>query len=77
MSNEILVLKQKWGRDSMGVSLSGTLYVSAFVGGEGKGRAVQLTMDNDHFTLTEEQVIELIGVLQKRIIGIKGYNATD
>ena len=75
MSKEILELEQKFGAE-MGEQNSKRLIVTAFVGGE-HGAGIQLTMDNDCFTLTEQQARELIVVMQKRLAHEKGFNATD
>ena len=75
MSKEILELEQKFGAE-MGEQNSKRLIVTAFVGGE-YGACIQLTTDNDYFTLTEEQVKELINVMQKRLAYEEGFNATD
>ena len=75
MSKEILELEQKFGEE-MGEQNSKRLIVTAFVGGE-YGACIQLTTDNDYFTLTEEQVFELIIVLLKRLNHEKGFNTTD
>jgi hypothetical protein len=74
MSHEILDLEQQFGNEMRRVSKK--LIVTAFMGGK-HGSCIQLTTDNDYFTLTEKQVAELIGVLQKRLAGEKGFNATD
>jgi hypothetical protein len=74
MSKEILELEQKFGEE-MGEQ-SNRLIVTAFIGGE-HGACIQLTTDKDYFTLTENQVLELITVLLKRLNHEEGYNATD
>ena len=74
MSKDILELEQKFGEE-MGEQ-SRRLIVTAFVGGE-YGACIQLTTDKDYFTLTEEQVKELINVMQKRLNHEEGFNATD
>ena len=74
MSKDILELEQKFGEE-MGEQ-SNRLIVTAFIGGE-HGACIQLTMDNDCFTLTEQQARELIVVMQKRLAHEKGFNATD
>ena len=74
MSKDILELEQKFGEEM--VEQSRRLIVTAFVGGE-YGACIQLTTDKDYFTLTEEQVKELINVMQKRLNHEEGFNATD
>ena len=74
MSKDILELEQQFGEE-MGEQ-SRRLIVTAFVGGE-YGACIQLTTDKDYFTLTEEQVKELINVMRKRLNHEEGFNATD
>ncbi len=73
MSKDILELEQQF---SEGMGSSRRCIVTAFVGGK-YGACIQLTLDNDCFTLTEVQVKELINVLQKRLAHKRGFNATD
>ena len=75
MSNDILELNQQFGLE-MGAQNSQHLIVTAFAGGK-EGACIQLTMDNDYFTLTEKQVRKLIEVLQKRERHEQGFNSTD
>ena len=75
MSKDILELEQQFGEE-MGERNSRRLIVTAFIGGE-HGACIQLTTDNDYFTLTEKQVNELILVLLKRLAHEPGFNATD
>ena len=61
MSKNILKLEQQfsgWNGNSK------RFIVTAFVGGK-YGACIQLTLDNDYFTLTETQVKKLIDILQK------------
>lgn len=52
------------------------LQVTAFVGKDGDA-PVQITIGKSYETLTEKQILKLIHSLISRVVGIKGYRATE
>lgn len=54
----------------------GIITVNAFVGGTELGSAVQITTKDDYFQLSEEQCLDLISVLARRLNCTSKWNAT-
>lgn len=50
--------------------------VSAFVGGSDYGAAIQLTVGREYVQLSEEQVVDLISVLSRRLNREQAMTAT-
>ena len=57
-------------------SRSSDMSVTAFVGGK-HGRCIQITIAGWYCALAENQVRRLATMLQKRLKGSSGYQATD
>ena len=53
------------------------LDVRAVVGGEDHGPSVQFTVGREFTILTEKQILDLIGVLSKRLAYADGFSGTD
>ena len=69
MSNNLRVYSSQSGEGD-------DMYVTAFVGGE-YGNSAQITIKGAYCALAENQVRDLITVLQKRIRGVRKYQATS
>jgi len=54
------------------------LDLTAFVGGEEYGRGIQFTVvGGDYVRLSEKQLLDLVFVIIARILGKKGFTATE
>jgi len=72
MSNTILEFENIFN------TYCGNMSVTAFSGGYGyRGRAVQFTIGDSFYMISESEVKTLISALQKRLNSEEGYRATD
>jgi len=53
------------------------LYLTAFVGGEEYGSSIQFTIGNNYCALSQKMLYDLIITINKRLLGDKGYTATE
>lgn len=75
MSRTIRIYRSIIPEDTRGPGPSSSMYVTAYVGGK-YGSCIQLTTENDHVCLAENQVRDLITILQARLELAEGFNAT-
>ena len=73
MSNNIRIYKapKKWFRESE------DMFLRAVVGGEEYGSSIQFTIGDEFIVLSEQQLLDLISVISKRLKGDKNFRATD
>jgi hypothetical protein len=53
------------------------MYLTAFVGGEKHGAAIQFTIGDKYCALSQDALLDLTDVILKRIEGKDGYRATE
>ena len=53
------------------------MHLTAFVGGEKYGAAIQFTIGDKYCALSQDALLDLTDVILKRIEGEDGYTATD
>jgi len=52
------------------------LVLTAIVGGEEYGHSIQFTIGAEYAVLSEKQLLDLISVISRRLLGRKGFTAT-
>lgn len=73
MSNNI----RKYKSIKEGFDKARDLELTAFVGGEKYGNAIQFTIGFEYACLSEKQLLDLIEIIAKRLALKKGFSATD
>ncbi len=73
MSNNIRVYKapKEWFKESE------DMFLTAVVGGEEYGKSIQFTIRSEFIVLSEQQLLDLISVISRRLKGDKNFRATD
>jgi len=59
-----------------GCSDAKDMTLTAAVGGDKYGHTIQFTIGNEYAVLSEEQLLDLISVISRRLLGREGYTAT-
>ena len=59
-----------------GCSDAKDMILTASDGGDKHGHCIQFTIGNEYAVLSEEQLLDLISVISRRLLGREGFTAT-